>query len=68
MIAWVGDESGDERPGDLRPEELTDEDLERELTIAAATPDVRRLDMYERLLREKAERRVRREREETEPD
>ena len=42
------------------PEELTDDELERELTLAVTATDIKRLDYYELLLREKAERRTRR--------
>ena len=42
------------------PKELTDDELERELTLAVTATDIKRLDYYELLLREKAERRTRR--------
>ena len=45
---------------DIHPESLTDEELERELTISVDSSEPSRLAYYERLLREKAERRARR--------
>jgi hypothetical protein len=54
--------SSPERPD---PKELSDEELERELTLAVAGQDPERLEWYERLLREKAERRARRADDET---
>ena len=48
-----------ERPPRPDPKQLTDEELERELTFAVMSNDPERLDYYERLLREKAERRAR---------
>ena len=39
---------------------LTDDELERELTLSFEGADPQRLDYYERLLRERAERRARR--------
>ena len=44
----------------LNPAELTDEELERELTLNFESGDPKRLDYYERLLRQRAERRARR--------
>jgi hypothetical protein len=54
--------SAPERPD---PKELSDEELESELTLAVAGQDAERLEWYERLLREKAERRARRTDDET---
>jgi len=49
----------------LDPKQLSDEELERELTINVDTDeesgDPKRLDYYERLLRERAERRAKQE-------
>jgi hypothetical protein len=42
------------------PKELTDDEPERELTLAVTATDIKRLDYYELLVREKAERRTRR--------
>ena len=42
------------------PKSLTDEELERELTLTVTGHNTERLDYYERLLREKAERRAHR--------
>jgi hypothetical protein len=53
----TGPEQHPRRPD---PKELSDEELERELTLAVAGQDTERLEWYERLLREKAERRARR--------
>jgi len=50
---------GDDRRLRPDPRQLTDEELERELTFAVMSNDPERLDYYERLLREKAERRAR---------
>jgi hypothetical protein len=50
---------GGGRPPRPDPRELTDEELERELTFAVMSNDPERLGYYERLLREKAERRAR---------
>ena len=44
---------------DIDPRSLTDDELERELTIAVDSSEPHRLAYYEMLLREKAERRVR---------
>jgi hypothetical protein len=51
---------GGGRPPRPDPRALTDDELERELTFAVMSNDSERLDYYERLLREKAERRARR--------
>jgi hypothetical protein len=59
----VTDESsGQEEPPShyLDPAKLTDEELQRELTLNFEGGDPERLDYYERLLRERAERRTRR--------
>ena len=44
----------------LNPKDFSDAELERELTLSFDTGDPKRLDYYERLLRERAERRARR--------
>lgn len=53
---------------DINPEALTDTELERELTITVTSDDPAHLEFYERLLREKAERRARKDRPGGEPN
>jgi hypothetical protein len=52
---------GEEPPSHyIDPKDLTDEELKRELALNFDTGGPLRLDYYERLLRERAERRARR--------
>jgi hypothetical protein len=55
------DEESEQIPSrEINPRDLSDEELERELTITVSETDPAHLAYYERLLREKAERRARR--------